>query len=586
MPRRLTAKIYRLLLITTVLVTSLVTSIYTYASATGLTARVDKNPVMLDESIQLIITATGDVENSDLDLSALDKDFKRSRTSISRSTQSINFKTSKTTTWATQLFPRDTGRFTIPAFTIDGQSSQAFDVLVIPVSNAQGAQARQYYVTAEVDKNEVYLQQQIKYTVKIHLAGEIQRGSLQSPELEGAVIKQLGEDSEYQDIINGVRYRIIERNFAIIPQSSGTYSIDGPIFQGEVLTDSRQGFGFFNRTKAINRTGPRQEIKVKPIPENFSDHWLPSEFVQLNEEWQGDDKNFIVGEPITRTLTLTAAGLVEEQLPEITASYPPQFKTYPDQASTSTVEKDNILFAQRIENIAVIPNQTGVFVLPEVEVSWFNVLTEQIEIASIPARSINVLPAPNSSSQANQTLTQVPSLGDETSPPKLNHSAEQPLAAPIASNTPITNKLDWKHWVLISINLLLLVLVVMLVLTRNRAYKQTPATLVKQASASNHEAAWQQLIISIKANDPKLIQKDLLCWLKLASGYKQNSIIDILESLHQQTLIAEYNLMQASIYGVQKTGNWQASEMLALLTELRTSLKEKQAKTPLQALYP
>ena len=549
-----------------------------HATVTNIVASVDKNPVMIDESLQLIITATGDVDNTDLDLSALDKDFNRRGTSISRSTQMINFNTTKTTTWTTLLLPRSTGRFTIPALTIDGQSTQAFDVLVVPVSSGQGQQARQFYVTAEVDKSEVYLQQQIKYTVKIHMAGEIQRGSLQSPELAGAVIKQLGEDKEYQDLQNGVRYRVIERTFAIIPQSSGSFSINGPLFQGEVLTDSRQGFGFFNRTKSINRSGPRLEINVKPIPANYTEHWLPSEFVQLNEEWQGDADNFVVGEPITRTLTLTAAGLVEEQLPEILANYPPQFKTYPDQASTATVDQNNILFAQRVENIAVIPNEPGTFVLPEVSVPWFNVLTEKTEYAKLPARSVTVVASANSDI-AQTAPIQLESQND-TSPAI---PAEQPTVVAASSQ----QKLDALHWILISINLLMMAVIVVLVLTRSKVKQASQSPYRHRTENEDELNAWQALQASIKNNRMRAIQTDLLKWLKLITGEAQNSAVNILAANKAESLISDYNLLQAKQYSAANSddSNFDQEAFQQKLNELRTQLLKKAEKSAVQKLY-
>ena len=548
------------------------------ATVTNIVASVDKNPIMLDESLQLIITATGEVDNTDLDLSALDKDFNRRGTSISRSTQMINFNTTKTTTWTTQLLPRETGRFTIPSFTIDGQSTQAFDVLVVPVSSGQGQQARQFYVTAEVDKSEVYLQQQIKYTVKIHMAGDIQRGSLQSPELAGAVIKQLGEDKEYQDLQNGVRYRVIERTFAIIPQSSGTFSINGPLFQGEVLTDSRQGFGFFNRTKSVSRSGPRLEINVKPIPANYTEHWLPSEFVQLNEEWQGNADTFIVGEPITRTLTLTAAGLVEEQLPEITANYPPQFKTYPDQASTATVDQNNILFAQRVENIAVIPNEPGTFVLPEVTVPWFNVLTEQTEIAKLPARSVTVVASSASDIAQTTPLPQSTQQDFEATNP-----AEEPS---VATQAIQSEKLDWLHWVLISVNLLLMAIIAVLILTRSSAKTVSKSRPLVHTHASNEVSAWKSLQDSIAAKRNSRIQSDLLSWLKLASGQSQHSAVGILSSLNAQALVDQFNQLQAAQYAPNGTSSQvDMSEFKNKLSELRQDLLKQTKPSAVQKLY-
>jgi len=123
---------------------------------------------------------------------------------------------------------------------------------------------------------------------------------------------------------------------------------------------------------------------------------------------EGD--SFVAGEPVTRIVTLTALGVVEEQLPDIPEFYPPNFKLYPDQSNTTTVEKDQSLISQRQTSLAIIPTQPGNFVLPEITIPWFNTLTQQTEYATIPARSITVAPAsgannantPNSLDSINQ----------------------------------------------------------------------------------------------------------------------------------------------------------------------------------------
>lgn len=376
-----------------VVLLSLLTLSSAIAQVTSVSASIDKNPVMLDEAIRLSVTAEGDAPRDAFDSSALLGDFVVGRTSVSSQTSIVNFDATKTITWTTTLFPRDTGTFTIPSFTIEGKKTEPFKVRVIPVKSSSDGEARDYFVTAEVASDDVYLQQQIYYTAKLYLATNIERGSLQAPEMANGDIRQLGEDKQYTDIKNGKRYQVIERNFAIVPQASGEFVIRGPVFTGDVMaTNSGQRFGFFNRTQQVNRIGPDIVVNVSPVPDDFDGHWLPSEMVRIDEEWPKGEI-YRVGEPVTRVITLTAMGLVEEQLPELPSHYPPGFKLYPDQATTSTIEKNNNLIAQRQESLAIIPTEPGDYVLPDVTVPWFNIVTGETEYARLEARTISVAPA-------------------------------------------------------------------------------------------------------------------------------------------------------------------------------------------------
>jgi len=188
-------------------------SLESWAAVTEVTATVDKNPIMQDESFILQVTANDDVSADAFDPSVLLKDFVVGRTSTSRQTQIINFDTTRTTRWQTVLIPREIGRFTIPPFDIKGVTTDPVTVEVLPVSQSKSAQGQDIFISTEMSQEEVYLQQQVKYLVKLHIAVDLQRGSLSAPVVENAEIEQVGQDKEYSDIVNGKRYRIIERTF-------------------------------------------------------------------------------------------------------------------------------------------------------------------------------------------------------------------------------------------------------------------------------------------------------------------------------------------------------------------------------------
>jgi hypothetical protein len=555
---------------------ALLAPITAIAKITDLRVSVDKNPIMIDEAVQLIISAEGEITSRQIDLSSLEKDFRMSSTSISQSTRSINFNTTKTTTWVTQLFPKSVGTFTIPEFEMDGQKSKAFDVIVTPVGNGQGAAARDFYVTANVDMTTVYLQQQIKYTTKLLMAKDIQRGSLQAPELDNAIIKQVGEDKEYEDFQNGVRYRVIERTYAIIPQSSGSFSISGTVFNGEAVTDSRQSFGFISRTKPINRVAPDIELTVLPIPDNYQDHWLPSEFVQLNEEWQQDPKSIVLGQPITRTITLTAAGLVEEQLPEIMGMYPPDFKIYPDQASTTTVDKGTVLFAQKIQSEAIIPNRIGKFVLGEVVVPWFNVVTKQTEYAKLPARSVEVLPP------SKDAVSNIEPISPINQKPAAIATSQPPQSGPNTASDEF--RIDWLHISLFALWLVSLSIFGVIIITNKRNDDAKQISPVD--STTDETALWKRLQKAIDLSDVKETNKTLEKWLSVITERPVHSINQCFEAMNANECAAQYNTMMKSTYGASQA-SWQHEELILALASFRKSMMDKKHELRDQfGLYP
>jgi hypothetical protein len=590
---------------------TLLLSTAAYADVNSLEATIDRNPVMLDEAIRLTVTADGSADRDAFDSSPLLKDFVVGRTSVSSQTSIVNFDTKRTTVWTTTLFPRKEGTFTIPSLTIEGKSTQPIQVKVIPVQE-QSNVARDYFVTTDIDVKEAYLNQQLLYTVKLFLSSNIERGSLQAPEMQNAEITQLGEDKQYTDIVNGRRYQIIERQFAVVPQASGEFTLRGPIFTGEVMAaNTNQRFGFFNRTQQINRVGPDITVNIKPIPQGIDYPWLPSEMVRVDEEWpQGD--SFVAGEPVTRIVTLTALGVVEEQLPDIPEFYPPNFKLYPDQSNTTTVEKDQSLISQRQTSLAIIPTQPGNFVLPEITIPWFNTLTQQTEYATIPARSITVTPASGANNANTPNSLDTPSISSASNEDIQNDipsTATQPNASASnedkqldsASGEVNTDENTQLNWMVTGALLVLFVIALTGWLVTYRKLKQAqfmgPGITHRTGSAQrphshaqwDEKAQFQNLMSVIKAKDTRLLTSALKQWINaLTSGKAQLSQFEGIN--------ASVNELYALRFSANKAdANTQSKQVMKALDKLsheaklaRSEWKQKSEgnNNTLSALYP
>ena len=590
---------------------TLLLSTAAYADVNSLEATIDRNPVMLDEAIRLTVTADGSADRDAFDSSPLLKDFVVGRTSVSSQTSIVNFDTKRTTVWTTTLFPRKEGTFTIPSLTIEGKSTQPIQVKVIPVQE-QSNVARDYFVTTDIDVKEAYLNQQLLYTVKLFLSSNIERGSLQAPEMQNAEITQLGEDKQYTDIVNGRRYQIIERQFAVVPQASGEFTLRGPIFTGEVMAaNTNQRFGFFNRTQQINRVGPDITVNIKPIPQGIDYPWLPSEMVRVDEEWpQGD--SFVAGEPVTRIVTLTALGVVEEQLPDIPEFYPPNFKLYPDQSNTTTVEKDQSLISQRQTSLAIIPTQPGNFVLPEITIPWFNTLTQQTEYATIPARSITVAPASGANNANTPNSLDTPSMSSASNEDIQNDipsTATQPNAGASNENKPLdsasgvvnTDESTQLNWMVTGALLVLFVIALTGWLVTYRKLKKAqfmgPGITHRTGSAQrphsyaqwDEKAQFQNLMSVIKAKDTRLLTSALKQWINaLTSGKAQLSQFEGIN--------ASVNELYALRFSANKAdANTQSKEVMKALDKLsheaklaRSEWKQKSEgnNNTLSALYP
>ena len=519
-----------------------------------ISASVDKNPVVVNESLILTVVADDNIDNNALDTSALLKDFIVGRTSVSSQTSMVNFKTTRTTRWTTVLIPRTPGELVIPAFLIDGLASQPITVKALAASDATASSQQDLFITTDTSATNIYVQQQITLKVKLHFSTELKRGSLTEPTLAGANIIQIGKDNESENIINGKRYRIIERIYAISPQQSGTVTLKSPIFSGEIIMPStrRSNFLSFADTKPVSVVGDDITLTVKAIPEQVSGTWLPSELLALHQEWQPEPNQFKVGDPITRTITLTAAGLSEAQLPKLTMTVPQGLKVYPDQDELHTGLNNERLVSQKVVNFAIVASQPGEYQLPEITIPWWNTITNKAEIAKIASQKITILPNPDVIQPPVATIP--------------NNEIERPTnTAPVAQTVIVQESSLWP-WVFLPLWLLTL-------LAWFISAKRPFAKKNSQAKNSNSvNSTYLELMAACKQNNGEAALTQLIPWARSQSTSTADAeLLTTLDALHShfndQAFSSALIELQQSYYG-KAPGQWLGSNLLQAIQNL------------------
>nr|WP_283103371.1 BatD family protein [Shewanella aestuarii] len=356
-------------------------------------ASIEKNPVIAGEYFVLNITANDDLNTAALDTSALLDNFIVGRTSVGRSTQMVNFNTTKETRWQILLAAKSSGSITIPPFTIEGISSSPIILQVAP-KGSQPQEAQNLYIEASTNVDEAYVGQLINYKVKLYLAVELQRGVLSAPVVKGAQIKQIGEDTDSTEIVNGRRFRVIERNYGIVAGLPGEIIIDGANFSGDVLVEAQRRGGMFgfNESIPMQTEADRKVIQINSYPPSYQGEWLVSDLVSLREVWPDTQTTFEAGSPITRTISLIAMNVDENSLPELTMPTTEGLRVYPEKPLRQTGIRDGQVISQYSLTAAIVPTKPGTYTLPELKVPWWNTQLKQQEYAILPAKTITVVP--------------------------------------------------------------------------------------------------------------------------------------------------------------------------------------------------
>jgi hypothetical protein len=523
--------------------------------ADGLQARLDRTRLAEGETLVLQLSAPGDSSGTP-DLTPLEPDFDVLSQSQSSRISIINGNSNSSSTkeWQLVLAPKHTGKLQIPALSLAGLTSQPLSVEVLPAAQADKlGEARPLALEVEASTRDPYVQGQVVYTVRVLARVPLRQASLSEPDVKDALIERLGEDKQYATYRNGQRYQVIERRYAIFPQHSGKLQIEAPLLTAQVPETGRQRQslrqrmfggrdpfadmqdlfgrdpfgdmgGFFAQTRPMQVRGQEIELQVRPQPDKAGSPWLPAESLSLAETWSPDPPVFRVGEPVTRTISITAQGLSAAQLPDLNPQVPEGIKVYPDKAQNETRGDGDTLIAQKVLKSALLPSQPGALTLPEVRLAWWDTQTDQQKTATLPARTVQVLPAPAGSAQPRLTA---PAATPARNPAGISDANVTPGAeGPDPSSDSAVSQLGERliqgaelptgywPWIAAVLGLAWLATTILWLRARNRNFAAATGRVEASAAAPAPKPgkALNRLQQACKANDAKAARQALLEW--------------------------------------------------------------------------
>ena len=161
---------------------------------------------------------------------------------------------------------------TIPSFEIKVNGDiEKTKSKTIKMQQVKKTSSKYYDLTIDIDKKDVYVGEEIRFTLKFKYRKDLQIVSLDfaKPQFENFWVKELQSDARQNSKGQFVEQ---ELNYLLFPQKSGKISID-PLKIGVVVVDDRfrgSGYGFFGTgaTKTIPVYSNVLNLDVKALPDN------------------------------------------------------------------------------------------------------------------------------------------------------------------------------------------------------------------------------------------------------------------------------------------------------------------------------
>jgi len=368
-----------------------------YSQDISVEVEVSSQKVALGSNIQFVITINGSSNVSPVRLPSIDG-FETRYSGPSTRVTVVNGRQTSSKSFIYSLFPLREGKFQTPAFDVI-VSGKTYTVQSIPLEvvastggtnlspDGQPATLQdKLFTVLKVPKNEVYLNEPLPMKVIVFIAGLSVR-DIQYPDLNniGFSIGEYEQPQQYQQIVNGIRYDIVEFNTKIYPSRVGVLKLGPAKIACNIIVPSSRGVSrlgrgsifaddFFNSIFDRNEKQPVMlesegvDIKVLPLPEEGKPSDFSGAVGKYNFNVSVGPDNVKEGDPITLRMTIMGKGnLSTVQIPQL--SLKDQFKIYDPQI----FEKNGVKKSEQV----IIPQSADITEIPAIRFSYFDPQVKQ-----------------------------------------------------------------------------------------------------------------------------------------------------------------------------------------------------------------
>ncbi|MFM7121284.1 MAG: BatD family protein, partial [Gammaproteobacteria bacterium] len=294
------------------------------------------------------------------------------------------------------LRPLRTGTLDIPPLTIGDARTTPLTLGVrgVPDEIRAGID-RMVFFELELSRDPVYVRAETVLTRRLYYSGDTQIYSELPgpPEIPDVQIVPVGETRSFPVVRDGLRYGVIEQQFALFPAVAGPLRIPSIALTASVrlMLD-----GSVRRTGAPVRS-PERTVNVLPIPPSWPRNtpWLPATDVSITDTWSPDTRTYTVGEPIERTIDIRVAGNLAAAIPPPPDALPLDLlRQYPEPPALADDRTGASVTGRRLSQSSLLAVEAGAATVQPVTVTWWDVTADALRVSNGPARNLTLTGAP------------------------------------------------------------------------------------------------------------------------------------------------------------------------------------------------
>lgn len=538
--------------------------------AAQVTAQVDRVQVVEGETVTLVLQTDDPQQSLSTDFSVLREDFEildqRTETQMSIT----NGRQTAVKRLMLTLEPRRAGKLVIPALMLQGATTRPIQIEVTAAPELEPGEMPPVFIelTLDPDQGPYYVHAQMALTVRIFYQQNLTEAAINPPTPQQASVRLLDE-VPFQSTRNNVRYRVLERHYAIFPERSGELEIPPLALSGRLI--ERPADRLWQPSVRGRRVTFESEpitVTVLPKPAEYSgEHWLPARRITLSQQIS-DTAQIKVGEPVTRTVILDAVGLEENMIEEPTWPELENARIYPDQPQGISRDNGQWVLGHKEFRYAVVPEKAGLLILPEIRVDWWDTTTNELKTAILPEHRIEVA-APDLPAEIAGSRSAV--IRPEFSPSAL------------ADTSSVSGLQRWRLATVVFAILWVVTLIIMM--------RRSPGTMndkVREDVVSVDEASLlTELKKACNKNDASAARNHLGRWIRrFGPEHAGGSVMAFAKEIEEHALSNAIQSFDAGEFSAQASQDWNGIEFWkAFVAWHRSMQRPKPGAEPDPDLY-
>ena len=281
---------------------------------------------------------------------------------------------------------------------------------------------------------------------------------------------------------------------------------------------------------------------VLPKPADYAgEHWLPARRITLSQQISEAEK-LQVGEPVTRTVILDAVGLEENMIEEPGWPAMENARIYPDQPQGISRDNGRWVLGHKEFRYAVVPEQAGQMILPEIRLDWWDTTSNQLRTAILPEHRVEV--------SASELAAEITGPGVATVTPV--YSPESVIDPSMVS--------DLQRWRVLTVVFAILWMITLIILLRGGSPKHGKPKVEKSVSL-DEASLLAELKKACKGNDGALVRNLFARWLRRHGPDQANgSMMEFAKATESLALRNAIQIFDANEFSGRDSNNWKGGE--------------------------